>query len=95
MIGQENESLPMRTGWILVVVIGVVFLVAAHPLAVRTVNAYPGWSAEKKIRKIAAQTVANRIGGLVAIALGIYGWFNPNFLSLVCHGDPGEKNTGN
>jgi len=67
-------------GWIVILAGGVLFLVAARPIAVRTINSYPRLSPEKKARAVPAQIMANRLGGIVAIVLGMIGLFRPNFL---------------
>jgi len=67
-------------GWLLFMGLGVVFLLAARPIAVRTINSYPRLSQETKARAVPAQTTANRIGRLVAILLGAIGLFRPTFM---------------
>jgi hypothetical protein len=70
-------------GWLVFIGFGVVFFLAARPLATATVNAYDrygSYSPEKKARVISVQTIANRIGAIVAIALGTIGLFRSNFL---------------
>lgn len=62
------------------IALGVCFLLAARPIAVRTINSYPRMSPQKKARAVPAQTAANRIGGVVVVILGIVGLFRPNFL---------------
>ena len=70
----------MDLGWIVILAAGVVFLFAARPIAVRTINSYPRMSPEKKARTIPAQTTANRIGGIVFVILGIVGLLKPTFM---------------
>jgi hypothetical protein len=69
-----------RWGWLLFIALGVAFLLAARPIAVRAINSYPRMSPQRKVRALPAQTTANRIGGIVFVVLGIVGLFRPNFL---------------
>jgi hypothetical protein len=69
-----------RWGWLLFMALGVFFLLAARPIAVRAINSYPRMSPQKKARAVPAQTTANRIGGIVFVILGIVGLLKPTFM---------------
>jgi len=70
----------VEVGWFVILATGVVFLLAARPIAGRTVNSYPRLAPGRRARAVPAQTMANRIGGVIAIILGTFGLFKPGFL---------------
>ena len=60
---------------LLFVAFGAALAVWARPIAAATINSYPRLSEEKRARYIPAQATANRIGGIIAVVLGLLGLF--------------------